>query len=76
MLFIFSTPELIRNLWQLKTAVFLHWCLIRGVPFIKCFVVQDPWHKLAVYFTVLTILTHVEVNKEQDYLYCFHTFFG
>ena len=28
MLFTFSTPELIRNLWQLKTAVFLHWCLI------------------------------------------------
>ncbi len=28
----FSTPELIRNLWQLKTAVFLHWCLIRAVP--------------------------------------------
>jgi len=23
---------LIRNLWQLKTAVFLHWCLIRAVP--------------------------------------------
>jgi hypothetical protein len=31
-LFIFSTPELIRNLWQLKTAVFLHWCLICAVP--------------------------------------------
>ncbi len=29
----FSTPELIRNLWQLKTAVFLHWCLISAVPF-------------------------------------------
>jgi hypothetical protein len=28
MLFSFSTPELIRNMWQLKTAVFLHWCLI------------------------------------------------
>jgi hypothetical protein len=28
---IFSMPELIRNLWQLKTAVFLHWCLIRVV---------------------------------------------
>ena len=28
----FKTPELIRNLWQLKTAVFLHWCLIRAVP--------------------------------------------
>ncbi len=29
----FSTPELIRHLWQLKTAVFLHWCLICAVPF-------------------------------------------
>ncbi len=29
---IFSTPQLIRNLWQLKTVVFLHWCLIRAVP--------------------------------------------
>ncbi len=32
MLFIFSIPELIRNLWQLKTAVFLHWCLILALP--------------------------------------------
>jgi hypothetical protein len=29
--FIFSTPELIRHLWQLKTIVFLHWCLICAV---------------------------------------------
>jgi hypothetical protein len=28
MLFMFSTLELIRHLWQLKTVVFLHWCLI------------------------------------------------
>ncbi len=28
MLFIFSTPVLIRHLWQHKTVVFLHWCLI------------------------------------------------
>jgi hypothetical protein len=28
----FSTPELIRNLWQVKTAVFLHRCLICIVP--------------------------------------------
>jgi hypothetical protein len=33
MLFIFSTPELIRNLLLLKTVVFLHWCLIRALPF-------------------------------------------
>ncbi len=35
MLFIFSTPEIIRHLWQLKTAVFLHWCLICVVPFLS-----------------------------------------
>ncbi len=27
----FLTPELIRHLWQLKTFVFLHWCLICAV---------------------------------------------
>ncbi len=28
MLFTFSTPVLVRPLWQLKTVVFLHWCLM------------------------------------------------
>ncbi len=27
----FSIPELIRHLWQLKTIVFLRWCLIWAV---------------------------------------------
>jgi hypothetical protein len=27
-MFFFSVPVLIRHLWQLKTFVFLHWCLI------------------------------------------------
>ncbi len=31
-MFIFSTPVLIRHMWQLKTVVFLHWCLICAVP--------------------------------------------
>jgi hypothetical protein len=31
-LFIFSTPVLIRHLWQLKTVVFQHWHLICAVP--------------------------------------------
>ncbi len=51
MLFIFSTPELIKNLWQLKKAVFLHWCLICGIPFattsvakIEKFCVINTWH--------------------------------
>jgi hypothetical protein len=26
----FSTPLLIRHLWQLKTVLFLHWCLTRA----------------------------------------------
>jgi hypothetical protein len=30
MSFIFSAAVLIRHLWQLKTVVFLHWCLIRA----------------------------------------------
>ncbi len=31
MQFIFSTPVLIRYLWQLKTVVYLHWCPICAV---------------------------------------------
>ncbi len=31
MLFIFSTPLLIRHMWQLKTVLFFHWCLIHAV---------------------------------------------
>ncbi len=30
MLFISSTPVLIRHLWELKTVVFLHLCLVGG----------------------------------------------
>jgi hypothetical protein len=36
MLFIFSMPVLIRHLWQLKTVVFLHWCLICAVLLDTC----------------------------------------
>jgi len=39
MWFIFSTAALIIYLWQLKTVVFLHWCLICAVPFRLHFVV-------------------------------------
>ncbi len=33
MLFIFSMAVIIRHLWQLKTVVFLHWCLIHALLF-------------------------------------------
>ncbi len=32
----FSTPVLIRHLWQLKTVVFLHWCLLCALLLICC----------------------------------------
>jgi hypothetical protein len=45
MFFIFSTPVLIRHLWQLKTVVFQHWCPICAVLFddLKVFE-NDKWN--------------------------------
>ena len=40
MLFIFFNTS-VRHLWQHKTVVFLHWCLIRAVPLL---IAQQP-HK-------------------------------
>jgi hypothetical protein len=37
MILIFSTPELIKHLWQLKTVVFLHFCLIHAVLLLEEF---------------------------------------
>ncbi len=37
MLFIFSTPIIIKHLQQLKTAVFLHWWLIHAIPLQFCY---------------------------------------
>jgi len=31
----FFNTSVIRHLWQLKTIVFLHWCLIRALLFTK-----------------------------------------
>ncbi len=44
MQFIYSMPVLIRHLWQLKRAVFLHWCLICAVPFFKMFTQNAKLH--------------------------------
>ncbi len=37
MLYIFSMPVLIRHLQQLKTVVFLHWCLMHTVLLVKVY---------------------------------------
>ncbi len=41
MMFIFSTPVLIRHLWQLKTVVFLPWCLIHAVLFVASLMIVN-----------------------------------
>jgi hypothetical protein len=40
----FSTPVLIRHLWQIKTVVFLHWCL-------RCVVLLGNGEKCKVHKT-------------------------
>ncbi len=42
----FSTPVLIRHLWQLKTVVFLHWWLIHAVPLANL----GPYTQSFIYF--------------------------
>ncbi len=61
MLFIFSTPELIRNLWQHKTAVFLQWCQIRAVPL--CHILQ--FLKMVV-FGRGTVVEHLPQHPKID----------
>ncbi len=55
MLLIFSTLVFIRHLWQFKTVVFLHWCLIRALPLTSflCFVAQ--WFSMQLLFVRLRV---------------------
>ncbi len=46
----FLTPALIRHLWQLKTVVFLHWCLICSAFFCQIHV------KLKIFFFSVILL--------------------
>ncbi len=69
MLFILSTPMLIRHLWQLKTVVFLHWCQICAVPVYLINKYQLPvsatrWPAWDLFFNihVLNIHTHIYVD--------------
>ncbi len=48
MMFIFSTPVLIRHLWQPKTGAFLHWCLICVVLMLAKLTKTGPVSTLAL----------------------------
>ncbi len=61
-MFIFSTPELIRNLWQLKTSVFLHWCLIHAVPFTTVNALQEPLNKVMEQRTLRNVNNYLNTN--------------
>jgi hypothetical protein len=62
-LFIFSTPVLIRHLWQLKVVVFPHWCPILTVLFIILFIVTTSHHEIIFcmwfIFSALVLIRHL-----------------
>jgi hypothetical protein len=60
MLFIFSTPVLIRHLWQLKTVVFLHWCLI-------CPVLSMPTMLSVVMLNVILLIVTAPFGEMGNY---------
>jgi hypothetical protein len=70
MLFIFQTPELIRKLWQLKTAVFLHLCLILAVPFIETYL-----RKFCEHPTMANYLNYMSVALQKKYKIGYFPFF-
>ncbi len=69
MLFIFSTPEFIRNLWQLKTAVFLHWCLILVGPFYETYFSKILWQLIPLTSRIGGLKCHSPIFQPLD-VYC------
>jgi hypothetical protein len=68
MLFMFSTPMLIRHQWQLKTAVVLHWCLICPVlliflPNLVFFLRLSGRHKILQFGLLFKVLAKFGDNK-------------
>jgi hypothetical protein len=72
-LFIFSTPVLLRHLWQLKTVVCLHWCLIHAVLLVtteKRFLILPLVHNgqasCMKQFSLLRSGLRIEANYSKD----------
>ncbi len=64
MLLIFSTIVLIRHLWQFKTVVFLHWCLIRAPPL--TFVVH--WFSMQLLYVRLRVYIQLPLGTKRKCL--------
>jgi hypothetical protein len=66
MLFIFSTPVLIRHRWQLETVVFLHWCLILAVLLYEHHLskVLLDWAQLGSFFSLSSCCLTIDVQAK------------
>jgi len=70
MLFIFSTPVFIRHLWQLKTVVLLHGCLIFAVQLLcaECSISQHNSVKL---INMLNLMFQKKQEKIRIWIFVF-----
>jgi hypothetical protein len=72
----FFTPELIRHLWQLKTVVFLHWCLMCALLYVfvqGCIItIRLPYCNLGTLIykmTQIIVRPFVNTNPDSSYAY-------
>ncbi len=64
MLFMFSAPVLIRHLWQLKTVVFLHWCLIHVVLLVVAIAIELLNRQIHGLVKVAVILVEFSISHK------------
>ncbi len=71
MVFIFSTPVLIRHLWQLKTVVSLHWCLICTVSLCSTYVQSGNTKGGSIIVPLTSCLTGLEIDVYDNWQFLF-----
>jgi hypothetical protein len=71
MLFTFSAPVLIRHLWQLKTVIFLHRCLIGAVQIGS----SQVTHQIVASLTTVIYDRNVFIIQATGMLYCHVVFY-
>ncbi len=60
---IFSTPVLLRHMWQLKAVVFLHWGLIHAVLFLNTKIIISKLLKVFTSMVVWNIFVKFKFDK-------------
>ncbi len=67
MLFIFSTPVLIRHLWPLKTVVFTYWCLIRALLLRNKYIAECSKFSVRIHKKIL--FKYMKISKTGVFLH-------